>query len=198
MSLLFAATYPQRTRALVLTNSFARLAWAPDYPWGAVDELRDAILDRIDQGWGTGEGLSEVAPTRARDAAERWADRLARGIGWHSAVDQAPSSEISSVPSSSARPFRTSRILPAPSIPTRSTSRVRSMVRIWETFTTLARESPASPRRRRTFPGMAPSRRFDVTAATTVVEMALRLKRSCCTTRAGRRPAGAEPSAGPK
>jgi hypothetical protein len=75
---------------------------------------------------------------------------------------------------------------------------VRSMVRIWETFTTLARGSPASPRRRRTLPGMAPSRRFDVTAATTVVEMALRLNRSCCTTRAGRRPAGAEPSTGPK
>lgn len=31
-----------------------------------------------------------------------------------------------------------------------------------------------------------------------VVEMALRMSRSCCTTRAGRRPAGAEPSTGPK
>src|SRR2546425_653285 len=48
------------------------------------------------------------------------------------------------------------------------------MVRSWETLTTLARGSPASPCRRRTLPGMAPSRRFDVTAATTVVEMVLR------------------------
>ena len=62
----------------------------------------------------------------------------------------------------------------------------------------MARGSPASPRRRRTFPGMPPSRRFDVMAATTVVEMALRLNRSCWTTRAGRRPAGTEPSAAPK
>ena len=106
--------------------------------------------------------------------------------------------ETSSVPNKSANPLRTSRIREVPSTPTLSTSRVRSIVRSCETFTTLARGSPASPRRRRTFPGMAPSRRFDVMAATTVVEMVLRLNRSCWTTRAGRRPAGADPSDAPK
>jgi hypothetical protein len=35
-----------------------------------------------------------------------------------------------------------------------------------ETFTTLGTVGPASPRRRRTFPGIDASRRFDVTAAT--------------------------------
>ena len=130
---------------------------------------------------------------------QRWRDKLLRvSDGTRLALGQAPSSETSSVPRSSARPLRTSCILPTPRAPTRSPSRVRSIVRIWETLTTLARGSPASPRRRGTFPGMAPSRRFDVTAATTVVEIALRLNRSCCTTSAGRRPAGAEPSAGPK
>ena len=34
MSLLFAATYPDRTGALVLYGGFARMLWAPDYPWG--------------------------------------------------------------------------------------------------------------------------------------------------------------------
>ena len=34
MSVLFAATYPERTGALVLYGGFARTLWAPDYPWG--------------------------------------------------------------------------------------------------------------------------------------------------------------------
>ena len=38
MSILFAATYPERTTALVLIGSFARALWAPDYPWGVTEE----------------------------------------------------------------------------------------------------------------------------------------------------------------
>ncbi len=34
MALLFAATYPERTAALVLRSAFPRRMWAPDYPWG--------------------------------------------------------------------------------------------------------------------------------------------------------------------
>jgi hypothetical protein len=40
---------------------------------------------------------------------------------------------------------------------------------------------------------MAESPTFDVMAATIVVEIALRLKRSCCTMSAGRRPRGSDP-----
>lgn len=44
MSLLFAATYPERVWALVLAGSYARVLWAPDYPAGyPEDEYRDAI-----------------------------------------------------------------------------------------------------------------------------------------------------------
>jgi pimeloyl-ACP methyl ester carboxylesterase len=32
MSIVFAATYPQRTSALILYGAFARFAWAPDNP----------------------------------------------------------------------------------------------------------------------------------------------------------------------
>jgi hypothetical protein len=32
--MLFAAMYPKRTGALVLYGSYARRAWAPDYPFG--------------------------------------------------------------------------------------------------------------------------------------------------------------------
>jgi pimeloyl-ACP methyl ester carboxylesterase len=38
MSLLFAATYPERTAALVLRGGFPRTMWAPDYPWGRTEE----------------------------------------------------------------------------------------------------------------------------------------------------------------
>ncbi len=38
MSILFAATYPERATALVLIGGFARVLWAPDYPWGSTDE----------------------------------------------------------------------------------------------------------------------------------------------------------------
>jgi pimeloyl-ACP methyl ester carboxylesterase len=38
MSILFAATYPERTAALVLLGGFARFTWAPDYPWGQNEE----------------------------------------------------------------------------------------------------------------------------------------------------------------
>ena len=38
MSALFAATYPERTAALVLRSAFARTLWAPDYPWGRTED----------------------------------------------------------------------------------------------------------------------------------------------------------------
>ena len=38
MSVLFAATYPQRTWALVLCGAVVRALWAPDFPWGYREE----------------------------------------------------------------------------------------------------------------------------------------------------------------
>ena len=46
MSLLFAATYPDRTRALVLFGGLARTLWAPDYPWGWTEA---ALQDSADE-----------------------------------------------------------------------------------------------------------------------------------------------------
>jgi hypothetical protein len=113
-----------------------------------------------------------------REGKKRAGTEKSRG-GRVVAAYQRSTGARSSVPKSSTSPWRTSLSLAGPRIPTRSPSRLRFTVRNCETFTTLGRESPASPRRRRTFPGMAASRRFEVTAATTIVEMALRLNRSC-------------------
>ena len=38
MSILFAATYPERVAALVVRSAFPRRMWAPDYPWGSTEE----------------------------------------------------------------------------------------------------------------------------------------------------------------
>jgi class 3 adenylate cyclase len=38
MVALFAATYPERTAALILNSPVVRGRWAPDYPWGSRDE----------------------------------------------------------------------------------------------------------------------------------------------------------------
>jgi class 3 adenylate cyclase/pimeloyl-ACP methyl ester carboxylesterase len=51
---LFAATFPERTLGLVLIQAVARVAWAPDYPWGETAEYHRDETDRIAEGWGTG------------------------------------------------------------------------------------------------------------------------------------------------
>ncbi len=85
MNLLFAATYPERTRALVLIASFARLAWAPDYPSGVATDVFEAFLARLDQGWGTGAGFGALLPSHLGDEAirQQWAQyqRMAASPG---------------------------------------------------------------------------------------------------------------------
>jgi len=56
MALVFAATYPKRTSALVMVDPSARLAWAPDNPWGRRPELLPGDLEGLRAGWGTAGG----------------------------------------------------------------------------------------------------------------------------------------------
>jgi class 3 adenylate cyclase len=49
---MFAATYPERTRGLVLFDCGVRLAWAPDYPWGMRQEEFEERLARRTEIWG--------------------------------------------------------------------------------------------------------------------------------------------------
>jgi class 3 adenylate cyclase len=46
MSMLFAATYPDRTAALVVRSASPRTMWAPDYPWGRSEEQFAADLEK--------------------------------------------------------------------------------------------------------------------------------------------------------
>jgi class 3 adenylate cyclase len=77
MSLLYAATYPERTSALILYGSYAKRSWAMDYPFGWKDEQWQRVLENIEHNWGTPQGISiEMwAPSLAQDpsASERMA-----------------------------------------------------------------------------------------------------------------------------
>ena len=60
---LFAASHPERTRALVLINAFARLARADDYHAGMPPSVQEQVLEQIRVGWGSGVALAVLAPT---------------------------------------------------------------------------------------------------------------------------------------
>src|SRR5881628_167349 len=52
MSILFAATYPQRTRSLILYGGRPKQTRTADYPWGPTEEETEAALQRlIARGW---------------------------------------------------------------------------------------------------------------------------------------------------
>jgi pimeloyl-ACP methyl ester carboxylesterase/class 3 adenylate cyclase len=70
MSLLFAASYPQRTSAVVLYGTYAKRSWAPDYPFGWKPETWETVLGNMERAWGTAEGVNIAmwAPSIAGDA----------------------------------------------------------------------------------------------------------------------------------
>ena len=81
MSMLFAATYPERTVALVLYGTLARQRPDVDYPHG--NEASFAELYRIlDEAWGTGESLRVYAPSLlGKPAIREWWGRVERTAG---------------------------------------------------------------------------------------------------------------------
>jgi pimeloyl-ACP methyl ester carboxylesterase len=66
-SILFAATYPERTSALVLYGSTPRFRTDDDIAWGAGDERIPAILDEVSTKWGDGALLEVFAPSTIGD-----------------------------------------------------------------------------------------------------------------------------------
>ncbi|MCD6728081.1 MAG: adenylate/guanylate cyclase domain-containing protein [Solirubrobacteraceae bacterium] len=81
MSILFAATHPERVSALALHGAMARTTAAPDYPWAApADALRESAAELIAPYWGQGQVMLEIfAPSLADDPqAIEFAGRLQR------------------------------------------------------------------------------------------------------------------------
>ncbi len=60
MTLVFAATYPDRTAALALVDATARLAEADDYPWGIPLARLPGEIERMRANWGVSGGTMNV------------------------------------------------------------------------------------------------------------------------------------------
>jgi pimeloyl-ACP methyl ester carboxylesterase/DNA-binding winged helix-turn-helix (wHTH) protein len=78
---LFAATYPERARALVMIGGYATRVRDADHPWAPTPEERRDFFEEILRGWGGPVGLAERAPTVAADPRFRewWAAYLRTG-----------------------------------------------------------------------------------------------------------------------
>jgi class 3 adenylate cyclase len=76
MCALFAATYPQRTAALVLYGSYAKRLRAPDYPWAPTSEEREHWYELLEQGWGGVVDIATMAPNADPRFREWWARYL--------------------------------------------------------------------------------------------------------------------------
>jgi len=72
---LFAATYPERTTALVMYGTFAKRIWSPDYPWAPTPEKREQEYAQVESEWGGLMDLAHYVPSKIDD--EEFARRLA-------------------------------------------------------------------------------------------------------------------------
>lgn len=78
MSVLFAATYPQRTIALLLRNPRPRFTRAPDFPWEPTREEYARETERSVEIWGSPEQAREIARRVGLEADETTLAALAR------------------------------------------------------------------------------------------------------------------------
>ncbi|WP_216870898.1 alpha/beta fold hydrolase [Modestobacter excelsi] len=69
LSVLFAATYPERVRALVLAASFAKRVWSPDYSWAPTPEEREEDRATLEREWSGDISSGHLAPGAVDDPA---------------------------------------------------------------------------------------------------------------------------------
>jgi len=88
MCSLFAATYPEKTLALVMIGTYAKRIRDAEYPWGPTPEQREQFFEVMRKQWGGPVGIEERAPSVAHDARFRdwWATYLRMGASPGAAV----------------------------------------------------------------------------------------------------------------
>ncbi|HMJ39739.1 MAG TPA: adenylate/guanylate cyclase domain-containing protein, partial [Verrucomicrobiae bacterium] len=74
MCAVFAASFPQRTSALVMYGSYAKRVWDEAYPWAPKPEEREQWYSQIEEEWGSGADIETLAP----NADERFRDWWSR------------------------------------------------------------------------------------------------------------------------
>jgi pimeloyl-ACP methyl ester carboxylesterase len=73
MSVLFAATYPERTTALMLFGVFAKRLWSPDYPWAPKPDDRAREIADLERNWAERMDLDDLVPSEDDAFKERLA-----------------------------------------------------------------------------------------------------------------------------
>jgi pimeloyl-ACP methyl ester carboxylesterase len=88
MAMLFAATYPERTLALITFGVFAKRVWDPEYPWAPKHEERQQFYDAIEKEWGGPIGIEQIAPSVSSDPQFRdwWASYQRRSCSPRAAL----------------------------------------------------------------------------------------------------------------
>ena len=88
MCSLFAATYPEKTVALVMIGTYAKRIRDAEYPWGPTPEQREQFFETMRKQWGGPVGIDERAPSVANDPQFRdwWATYLRMGASPGAAV----------------------------------------------------------------------------------------------------------------
>ncbi len=88
MCSLFAATYPEKTLALVMIGTYAKRIRDAEYPWGPTPEQREQFFEVMREQWGGPVGIDERAPSVADDAQFRewWSTYLRMGASPGAAV----------------------------------------------------------------------------------------------------------------
>jgi pimeloyl-ACP methyl ester carboxylesterase len=87
MGMLFAATKPELTAALILVNTSARFLADDDYPIGVPLSAVQSIGGTITERWGTEEHVILQVPSRANDPRfRRWYAKKTRSIAGPAAV----------------------------------------------------------------------------------------------------------------
>jgi pimeloyl-ACP methyl ester carboxylesterase/DNA-binding CsgD family transcriptional regulator len=80
MSILYAASHPERVRALILYSSYARRLWAPDYPWAARPEERATYAAQLEQEWAWEADMRSMCPNADEELATWWGERCRAAI----------------------------------------------------------------------------------------------------------------------
>jgi pimeloyl-ACP methyl ester carboxylesterase/DNA-binding CsgD family transcriptional regulator len=80
MSILYAASHPERVMGLVIYSSHARRLWAPDYPWGARREDRARYAVQVEHDWGWEADMRHMCPSADEELARWWGQRCRAAI----------------------------------------------------------------------------------------------------------------------
>lgn len=89
MSMLFAATHPERTKALILYAGVAKTVRSADHPYGKTAEQQQVFFERFVAEMGTGRNLDLQGPSGLDDPSfRRWWARFERLVATPSAFQE--------------------------------------------------------------------------------------------------------------